>query len=132
MALVGPPASPSVRVETDALFKALKKTFTDEAKRGLYTERARAAVEGEDSAGKVLAHFEAECVDELVDRMMIADFPVASANENLLDLQHKMQASGSSAISVIEGGQFLGLATPESVRNALRLFYARGWRPVQS
>ncbi len=47
--------------------------FTDEAKRKLYTERARAAVEGEDSMSKVLEHFEAECVEELVDRMLYTD-----------------------------------------------------------
>jgi Zn-dependent protease len=70
--------------------------------------------------------------NELVDRVMLADFPVASANENLLDLQRRMQTSGSSVISVIEGGQFLGLVTLESVRNALQMFYVRGWRPVQS
>ncbi len=47
--------------------------FTDEAKRKLYTERARAAVEGEDSMSKILGHFEAECVEELVDRMLYTD-----------------------------------------------------------
>jgi Zn-dependent protease len=68
----------------------------------------------------------------LVERVMRTDFPVVQANETLLDLQHKMQASGSSVISVIEGGHFLGLATLESVRNALRLFVARRWRPVSA
>jgi Zn-dependent protease len=68
--------------------------------------------------------------DVLVERMMDTDFPVARANETLLDLQRKMQASGSSAISVVEEGRFLGLVTLESVRNALRLFQTRRWRPV--
>jgi hypothetical protein len=40
-----------------------------------------------------------------------------------------MQASGSSAITVVEGERFLGLVTLEGVRNALRLFAARRWQP---
>ena len=47
--------------------------FTDEAKRDLFTERARAAVEGEDSAARILEHFEADCAEELVDRMLYTD-----------------------------------------------------------
>ncbi|MFQ6102636.1 MAG: site-2 protease family protein [Anaerolineae bacterium] len=64
-----------------------------------------------------------------VGRVMRADFPVAQAGETLLDLQRKMQASGNAAISVVEEGRFLGLATLESVRRALRLFSTRRWRP---
>jgi Zn-dependent protease/CBS domain-containing protein len=67
-----------------------------------------------------------------VGRVMNTDFPVASARETLLDLQRKMRTSGSSAISVVENGRFLGLATLESVRNALRLFRTHRWRPVGS
>jgi len=67
----------------------------------------------------------------LVGRVMRTDFPVVQASETLLDLQHKMQASGSPVISVIEGGRFLGLATLESVRNTLRLFAAQR-RPVRA
>jgi Zn-dependent protease/CBS domain-containing protein len=66
----------------------------------------------------------------LVERVMGTDFPVAQASETLLDLQRKMQASGSSAISVVEEGHFLGLATLGSVRNALRLSQTQRWRPV--
>jgi len=64
--------------------------------------------------------------DTLVGQMMHTDFPVAQSNETLLDLQHKMQTSSSSVISVTENGRFLGLATLESVRNALRFFST--WR----
>jgi len=63
-----------------------------------------------------------------VGQMMRTNFPVAQASETLLDLQRKMQTSGSSVISVTEEGHFLGLATLESMRNALRLFSARRWR----
>jgi len=64
-----------------------------------------------------------------VGRIMRTDFPVAQASETLLDLQRKMQASGSPVVSVIEGRRFLGLATLESVRNALRLLQTRRWQP---
>jgi len=63
-----------------------------------------------------------------VERVMRTDFPVAQSGETLLELQHRMQTSGNSAISIVEGGRFLGLATLESVRNALRLFSTRRWR----
>jgi len=56
-----------------------------------------------------------------VGRVMRTDFPVAQASDTLLDIQRKMQASGSSAISVVEGRRFLGLVTLEDVRNAFRL-----------
>ncbi len=68
----------------------------------------------------------------LIGRVMRTDFPVAQSSDTLLDLQHKMQASGSSAISVIEGGRFLGLATLESVRKALWLLSTRRWRPIST
>ena len=61
-----------------------------------------------------------------IQRVMRTDFPVAQASDTLLDLQSKMEASGSSVVSVIEGGRFLGLATLESVRNALGLFLRWG------
>jgi CBS domain-containing protein len=63
---------------------------------------------------------------------MTTDFPVASARETLFDLQNKMKASGRSAISVVEDGHFLGLATLESVRNALRLSSTMRWRSIGS
>jgi Zn-dependent protease len=65
-----------------------------------------------------------------VGHVMSTNFPVASAHETLFDLQRKMTTSGSAAISVVENGRFLGLATLESVRNALRLFRTQRWRPV--
>jgi Zn-dependent protease/predicted transcriptional regulator len=69
--------------------------------------------------------------DVAVGQVMSTDFPVANARGTLLDLQRKLKASGRSAISVVEGGRFVGLATLESVRNALRLFGTQQrWRPV--
>ncbi len=65
-----------------------------------------------------------------VRRVMRTDFPAAQVNESLLDLQRKMQSSGSSVISVSQGGRFLGLATLESVRKALQLSSPRRWQPV--
>jgi hypothetical protein len=62
----------------------------------------------------------------LIQRVMRTDFPVAQISDTLLDLQHKMEASGSSIISVTEGGRFLGLATLESVRKALQVFLRWG------
>ncbi|MEE8389256.1 MAG: site-2 protease family protein [Anaerolineae bacterium] len=65
-----------------------------------------------------------------VQRVMRTNFPAAQTSDTLLDLQRKMEASGSSIISVTEGGRFLGLATLESVRNALRLFLQ--WGPKRA
>ncbi|MDY7080591.1 MAG: site-2 protease family protein [Chloroflexota bacterium] len=65
----------------------------------------------------------------LVERVMRTDFPVAQTGDTLLDLQRKMQTGGISVISVLEEGRFLGLATLESVRDALQLASARQWRP---
>ena len=62
-----------------------------------------------------------------VQRVMRTNFPAAQISDTLLDLQRKMEASGSSIISVTEGGRFLGLATLESVRNALQMFLH--WSP---
>ncbi len=57
----------------------------------------------------------------LIQRVMRTDFPVAQAGDSLLDLQTKMQSSGSSVISIIQDQRFLGLATLESVRSAIRV-----------
>ncbi|HET90471.1 MAG TPA: site-2 protease family protein [Chloroflexi bacterium] len=57
----------------------------------------------------------------LIQRIMRPDFPVAQAGDSLMDLQAKMKSSGSSVISIIEDQRFLGLATLDSVRNALRM-----------
>jgi hypothetical protein len=66
-----------------------------------------------------------------VERVMRTDFPVAQAGDSLLDLERRMRTTGNSAISIVEGGRFLGLATLESVRRALRLSATRQWRPGQ-
>jgi len=69
--------------------------------------------------------------DVAVGQVMSTDFPVANARGTLLDLQRKLKASGRSAISVVEEGRFVGMATLESIRNALRLFGTQQrWRPV--
>ncbi len=65
-----------------------------------------------------------------VHRVMRTDFPVAQTSDTLLDLQRKMEASGSSIISVTEGGRFLGLATLDSVRKALQMFLQWGQNRV--
>jgi hypothetical protein len=66
----------------------------------------------------------------LIQRVMSTDFPVAQISDTLLDLQRKMEASGSSIISVTEGGRFLGLATLESVRKALQMSLQWGPRRI--
>ena len=66
----------------------------------------------------------------LVQRVMRTDIPVAQSSDTLFDLQHKMRTSGSSAISVTEGGHFLGLATLDSVQGALRTFLRWGRKRV--
>ena len=69
--------------------------------------------------------------DVAVGQVMSTNLPVANAQGTLFDLQRKLKASGRSAISVMEEGRFVGLATLESVRNALRLFSTQQtWRPV--
>ena len=65
----------------------------------------------------------------LVGPVMRTDFPVARSNETLFDLERLMQTNGSSAVSIVEEGRFLGLVTRKAIRNALRLWSARGWRP---
>jgi Zn-dependent protease/CBS domain-containing protein len=66
----------------------------------------------------------------LVQRVMRTNVPVAQSSDTLFDLQRKMQTSGSSAISVTEGGRFLGLATLDSVQGALRNFLRWGRKSV--
>ncbi|HDQ73780.1 MAG TPA: site-2 protease family protein [Chloroflexi bacterium] len=63
-----------------------------------------------------------------VGRVMCTNFPVAQISDTLLDLQREMQKSGASVISILEGQRYLGLATLESVRNALGLIPARSWQ----
>ncbi len=47
--------------------------FTQEAKQDLFTESAQAAITDKDSADKVLEHFNASNVDDLIDRMLYSD-----------------------------------------------------------
>ena len=75
--------------------------------------------------------FQRHGADVPVERVMRTDFPVARSSETLFDLQRRMQASGSPAVSVVEGERFLGLVTREGIRKALHLWSA-GWRPGQA
>ncbi len=68
--------------------------FTDEAKRELYTDRARAAVEGADSMSKILKHFEAECVEDVVDRMLYTDLMTRLPDHLLVILDRMAMAHG--------------------------------------
>jgi len=47
--------------------------FTNEAKNRLFTDKAESAMDQPDSTEKVLAFFDADCVSELVDRMLYTD-----------------------------------------------------------
>jgi predicted transcriptional regulator len=55
-----------------------------------------------------------------VGRIMRTDIPTARPGDSLCDLHHEMERSGSKAVSVVENGRFLGLATLESGRRALQ------------
>ena len=47
--------------------------FTDDSKRSLFTPEAQASFDAQDSREKILAHFDAHNVNELVDRMLYTD-----------------------------------------------------------
>ena len=47
--------------------------FTDDAKRSLFTEKSQSTFDSQDSREKILAHFNASNVNELVDRMLYTD-----------------------------------------------------------
>ena len=47
--------------------------FTDDTKRALFTDRARASFDSQDSREKILVHFNATNVNDLVDRMLYTD-----------------------------------------------------------
>jgi len=68
--------------------------FTDEAKRDLFTDGAQAAVEGEDSMSKILEHFEAECVEDVVDRMLYTDLMTRLPDHLLVILDRMAMAHG--------------------------------------
>jgi Zn-dependent protease len=80
----------------------------------------------------IQAGFQRYGANVAIDRVMDTSFPIANANDTLFDLQQKLRASGRSAISVMAEGQFLGLATLESVRRAWSLFSANRWHPIKS
>ncbi len=47
--------------------------FTDDAKHSLFTQEAKSAFDAHDSREKILTHFDAHNVNELVDRMLYTD-----------------------------------------------------------
>jgi len=68
--------------------------FTDEAKRELFTDRARSAIDGEDSMSKILAHFEADRVEDVVDRMLYTDLMTRLPDHLLVILDRMAMAHG--------------------------------------
>jgi len=59
-----------------------------------------------------------------VGRLTHTHLPTAHPGDSLWDIHHKLEKSGSPAVSVVENGRFLGLATVESVRRALQFAVA--------
>ncbi len=68
--------------------------FTNEAKSQLFTDAAKSAVGQSDSTEKVLKFFEAECVSELVDRMLYTDVMTRLPDHLLVILDRMAMAHG--------------------------------------
>jgi asparagine synthase (glutamine-hydrolysing) len=68
--------------------------FTNEAKSQLFTDAAKSAVGQPDSTEKVLKFFEAECVSELVDRMLYTDVMTRLPDHLLVILDRMAMAHG--------------------------------------
>ena len=68
--------------------------FTDEAKERLFTEKARAEIDGEDSVRKILRFFDAENASELVDRMLHTDL-MTRIPDHLLMIVDRMSMAHS-------------------------------------
>lgn len=68
--------------------------FTSEHKEGLFTEATRNRVENPDSADKILAHFNAENADELVDRMLYTDL-MTRMPDHLMAIADRMSMAHS-------------------------------------
>lgn len=68
--------------------------FTDEQKRSLFTAPARARIGDADSTAKILAWFESDGVDELVDRMLCTDL-MTRMPDHLLAIADRMSMAHS-------------------------------------
>lgn len=68
--------------------------FTQEAKESLFTPEARAQVGDYDSTAKILCHFEADTVDDFVDRMLNTDL-MTRMPDHLLVLGDRMSMAHS-------------------------------------
>lgn len=58
--------------------------FTPEAKEQLFTDKAKSSIEDYESIQKILVHFNADNVDELVDRMLYTDVMTRIPDHNLV------------------------------------------------
>lgn len=68
--------------------------FTNEAKNRLFTEKARTAAGNPDSTEKILTFFEADCVSDLVDRMLYTDVMTRLPDHLLVILDRMAMAHG--------------------------------------
>jgi asparagine synthase (glutamine-hydrolysing) len=68
--------------------------FTNDAKNRLFTEKARAAAGHPDSTEKILTFFDANCVAELVDRMLYTDVMTRLPDHLLVILDRMAMAHG--------------------------------------
>ncbi|MDD5705237.1 MAG: asparagine synthase (glutamine-hydrolyzing), partial [Kiritimatiellae bacterium] len=68
--------------------------FTDEHKRLLFTPTAQAALTDRDSAAKILAHFNSDRADDLVDRMLHTDL-MTRMPDHLLTIADRMSMAHS-------------------------------------
>ena len=68
--------------------------FTNEAKQKLFTESARAQIEDYDSTAKILDYFNADNVDDVVDRMLYTDL-MTRMPDHLLSIVDRMSMAHS-------------------------------------
>jgi asparagine synthase (glutamine-hydrolysing) len=68
--------------------------FSDEAKRGWFTPRARAELRDSDSLGKILHYFDSENAEDLVDRMLYTDM-MTRMPDHLLSIVDRMSMAHS-------------------------------------
>jgi CBS domain-containing protein len=52
---------------------------------------------------------------------MREDFPVAQPDDDLFEIQQRMDQSGLDAVPVVEEGTFLGLLTSQDVQEVYRV-----------
>jgi asparagine synthase (glutamine-hydrolysing) len=68
--------------------------FLPEVKERLFTPAARGRISDDDSLAKILVHFDAECVDDLIDRMLYADL-MTRMPDHLLVIADRMSMAHS-------------------------------------